>query len=243
VNPVQFPADEEPEGTVFIHIRVPASQFLYRTVTPDGCQSGGGMLPRFGQFFLIPEAVDKDTHCPAASQVLQPHNRTAPDLRVRVLATVNQQPCCRLVSAASQFLYAPHPLFRTPFSQYFFNEVTGPVRFLAATEPFIGHPDGIHSHNSPEMTRTGIPGFFAGIFCLVDVCFFYERESYKLLSVNQILKQILKHTPGSVCFVPEARIRRFFLTVNGFLKIPVFWHYPALPTIPRYIFNKNHPVA
>jgi len=39
VNPVQFPADEEPEGTVFTHIRVPDSQFLYRTVTPDGCQS------------------------------------------------------------------------------------------------------------------------------------------------------------------------------------------------------------
>ena len=39
VNPVQFPADEEPESTIFIRICVPASQFLYRTVTPDGCQS------------------------------------------------------------------------------------------------------------------------------------------------------------------------------------------------------------
>jgi hypothetical protein len=130
------------------------------------------MLPCFGQFVLIPEAVDKDTHCPAASQVLQPHNRTAPDFRVMILATVNQQSCCRMVSAASEFRYCPHPLPGTPFSQYFFDETTGPVRFLTVTEPFIGHPDGIHSHNSPAMTRTGIPGFFLpGVFCLVDVCF------------------------------------------------------------------------
>jgi hypothetical protein len=39
VNPVQFPADEEPEGTVFIRIRLQDSQFLYRTVTPDGGKS------------------------------------------------------------------------------------------------------------------------------------------------------------------------------------------------------------
>jgi hypothetical protein len=39
VNPVQFPADEEPEDPVFIHIRMPDSQFLYRMVTPDGGKS------------------------------------------------------------------------------------------------------------------------------------------------------------------------------------------------------------
>src|SRR5512136_718890 len=90
VNPVQFPADEGPEGTVFIRICEPYSEFLHSTVTPDRCQSCCRTLPCFGQFVLTPEEVDKDTHSMAASQVLQPLNRTAPDLWVVVPAAGDQ---------------------------------------------------------------------------------------------------------------------------------------------------------
>ncbi len=67
LNPVQFPADKGPECTVFSLIRVPGSQFLHRTVTPDRCEGCGRLLPCFGQLVFIKEAVDKDTHRPAAS--------------------------------------------------------------------------------------------------------------------------------------------------------------------------------
>jgi hypothetical protein len=79
-----------------------------------------------------------------------------------------------MVPAASQFRYCLNPLFCTPFSQYFFDETTGPVRFLKATEPFIGHPDGIHSHNSPEMTRTEYQDFFARSILPLWMSFFKE---------------------------------------------------------------------
>jgi hypothetical protein len=152
------------------------------------------------------EAVNKDTHCPAASQVLQPHNRTSPDLRVLVLSTINQQPCCPMVSDASQFRYCPHPLFCIPFSQYFFDEATGPVRFLKATEPFIGHPDGIHSHNSPEMTRTEYQDFFARSI-LPCRCLFLRKGIIKTVAGKSNFETNFKTYTGSLFIVSEASIR------------------------------------
>jgi hypothetical protein len=148
MHPFQFPSDQGPDCSIFVGIDERILQFQYRTRTSDSCERHNCTFPGFIQFSLIPEAFYQDFNGTAASQILQPFDRTEPDLRILVPAAVNQRLYSTGISAAAQLNNSRYPLFLIPVSPCFFDDAKNPVRFRQGTEPVIHNTFRNDTHNS-----------------------------------------------------------------------------------------------